>query len=135
MKGICKFCRTEFEKQYSQQRYCSGACRRKMQYKRQKNNLLMNAVCKHCGKPFNENFYRRDYCSVECSRRAQLNRRNNSYVKKKEQLCWFCKNACGGCSWSRSFVPIAGWEAYALERDNGTIGYRIRKCPEFIPDE
>lgn len=29
----------------------------------------------------------------------------------KPTLCWSCKNACGGCSWSKSFAPVEGWTA------------------------
>lgn len=43
-----------------------------------------------------------------------------------ENLCWSCGNAVNGCSWSRSFVPVDGWEA----EEDGT-SYKIRNCPRF----
>lgn len=27
--------------------------------------------------------------------------------KQKEQLCWSCKNACGGCEWSAYLEPVS----------------------------
>ena len=28
-----------------------------------------------------------------------------------DQLCWDCKNACGGCEWSESLEPVPVWKA------------------------
>ena len=33
------------------------------------------------------------------------------YTKEKYNRCWTCKNAFGGCSWSREFLPVYGWDA------------------------
>ena len=61
------------------------------------------------------------------------------------QLCWRCSKSCGGCSWSRRFQPIQGWEAeptivkqISNRRDAAgkriyiTIkSYKITACPMF----
>lgn len=67
----------------------------------------------------------------------------------KETLCWSCKNAVPdmegkhGCSWSRKFEPVEGWETKVTKRKTklfakGTYyyvedeGIEVVKCPEFI---
>lgn len=60
--------------------------------------------------------------------------------KKREdesgQLCWNCKKACGGCSWSKGFVPIVGWDAtpHITDEDNERPihTYHVKSCPEFV---
>lgn len=56
------------------------------------------------------------------------------------QLCWTCKKACGGCSWSRKFEPVPGWEAtpsviyHGSGRQNNRRDihtYHITGCPQF----
>lgn len=37
-------------------------------------------------------------------------------MEKKDQLCWSCKNACGGCEWSARLEPVAGWTAKKVKR-------------------
>lgn len=56
----------------------------------------------------------------------------------KEQLCWTCQNACGGCSWSLSLTPVEGWTATpsaikSVKKDVPT--YHIEECPQYIPDK
>lgn len=65
--------------------------------------------------------------------------RHESIMKFSElgQLCWRCANACGGCSWSKSFEPVTGWTADPVSVFNhaGEVdSYRIYDCPEFVPD-
>lgn len=50
-------------------------------------------------------------------------------------ICWECKNALLGCSWSKRFEPVTGWKATRFNNDNGEISYVVQKCPEFIPDD
>lgn len=56
------------------------------------------------------------------------------------QLCWTCKKACGGCSWSSRFEPVPGWTAVAVAmryRDGKTRDvdtYSITACPEYEED-
>lgn len=64
------------------------------------------------------------------------------YVRPHAQLCWDCKKACGGCSWSKNFEPVPGWiaeERVLYHRGNGekirTSSYHIRYCPEFERDD
>ena len=52
----------------------------------------------------------------------------------KEQLCWTCKNACGGCDWSNLIEPVKGWTAKKVQRKSYET-YRISECPEYIPDK
>ena len=60
--------------------------------------------------------------------------------KQKEQLCWSCKNACGGCEWSAYLEPVPGWTAekvprweYIGTKENTRLGfsYKITECPKF----
>ena len=65
---------------------------------------------------------------------ADESRRATIVVKSyQEQLCWHCGNCYGGCSWSRSFMPVDGWEATPVKRDNVET-YEITNCPDFNPD-
>lgn len=55
---------------------------------------------------------------------------------KESTICFDCKNACGGCSWSRSFRPVPGWKAeetslFAGKDKERTKSYRVISCPEF----
>ena len=59
-------------------------------------------------------------------------------AETRNQLCWSCRNACGGGSWARSFVPVTGWDAEPCRRvyRDAAVGtryvdsYIIRGCPE-----
>lgn len=62
-----------------------------------------------------------------------------------DSICWECKNAVPseetGCSWSRDFVPVEGWEAVrryikAFPRGvhstyNFRESYCVKRCPLF----
>ena len=57
-------------------------------------------------------------------------------INRRIQLCCFCKKSCGGCSWSKKFVPVAGWTAVPTIIRNGrgqrdTESYKITACPEY----
>ena len=62
--------------------------------------------------------------------------------KKRKQnvasICFDCKNALGGCSWSRSFKPVPGWTAEPTTLVCGgskpTESFRVTACPKFDPD-
>ena len=51
---------------------------------------------------------------------------------QSKTICWKCANAVPdpvnniGCSWSREFKPVEGWEA--IQKKNS---YNVWKCPEF----
>lgn len=61
-----------------------------------------------------------------------------------QTLCWECANAVPnphtgrGCSWSRHFQPVEGWDAQETRMYSGKDGkysvqsYCVRKCPEFV---
>ena len=37
----------------------------------------------------------------------RIKKRKKYYSQKKHStICWNCKKACGGCSWSRDFFPV-----------------------------
>ena len=74
------------------------------------------------------------------------------YEKKTYEppsICWKCKNAVPdgkyGCSWSRRFQPVEGWDAKPTLVKNtshrkgfGSVhfnSYRVKGCPKFIPDK
>lgn len=50
-------------------------------------------------------------------------------------ICWECKNAVLGCSWSRKFKPVPGWNAVKFNLDSGEVSYVVHKCPKFAPDD
>lgn len=54
--------------------------------------------------------------------------------KTKGQLCWTCKNACGGCSWSKNFQPVEGWKAektLVVGAGPEYESYSISECPKY----
>lgn len=55
--------------------------------------------------------------------------------KCDEQLCWSCKNATGGCSWSKSFIPVDGWEATPTLLDDRVESFKINACPEYREED
>lgn len=60
------------------------------------------------------------------------------YSNGNFQPCWTCKNACGGCSWSREFKPVEGWTAEPnYLKSNGVWAdtYKIISCPQYEKDK
>lgn len=63
----------------------------------------------------------------------------DKYTYVSKQLCWDCKKATGGCSWSKNFIPVPGWTATpaVIKSTSGrnnvmiTETYSITACPEF----
>ena len=56
------------------------------------------------------------------------------YRKEQYNRCWTCKNAFGGCSWSREFKPVDGWKAkktFHLMNGEFAESYYIKSCPEY----
>lgn len=51
----------------------------------------------------------------------------------RDQLCWYCQNAIGKCSWSHDFTPIPGWTAIP-DTVGEKLTYRIYRCPLFKED-
>ena len=61
----------------------------------------------------------------------------NTYYSKN-QSCWTCKNACGGCPWSREFKPVDGWEAektFIGSNGEHAESYKIIYCPEYMEEK
>ena len=62
-------------------------------------------------------------------------------------ICFDCKKACGGCSWSEydpvagkvRWEPVEGWVAepvmYPPSAPYQKPSWRVIECPEFEPDE
>ena len=51
-----------------------------------------------------------------------------------ETLCWYCKNACGNCSWSDgTFTPIKGWTIDDSKKLKSldSESYTVLECPEY----
>lgn len=88
------------------------------------------AMCKVCEKYFFTKSTSKAFCSDECKQKEIQRKRDEN-----TQLCWRCKNACGGCSWSKSFIPVEGWDAdpVVIKDSEGDIdSYKIKRCPQFI---
>lgn len=56
-------------------------------------------------------------------------------------ICWDCKRAVLGCSWSKSYTPVRGWNAIKtkIEINNNGIrkyidSYKVIECPLFEAD-
>lgn len=77
--------------------------------------------------------------AAECLRAERVGSRGNY---KTFTLCWSCAKACGGCSWSREFKPIDGWDAIPtkirIPDDDGGARYcdsfKITACPQYVAD-
>lgn len=98
-------------------------------------------VCKKCGKYFYPSGCNQKYCCARC-RKTDMDKpigirkytwRNGNDKKETGQMCWYCKNATGNCSWSRNLTPVDGWDAEKTYNVDGS-SYRIKFCPEFIHD-
>ena len=90
------------------------------------------STCEICEAKFFTKSLFKKYCSEACKRIAKELKEMES-----EQLCWRCRNACGGCSWSREFKPVEGWDAKPtiINGDGEEIpSFEIKKCPMFIKD-
>lgn len=56
-------------------------------------------------------------------------------------ICWKCKRAVLGCSWSKSYIPVSGWIAVKTKiaaNKNGVKkyqeSYKVIECPLFEAD-
>ncbi len=92
----------------------------------------MTKTCGICGKEFDGR--QQKYCSFQCRWKAKQIQSARKPKKRKETLCWTCKNACGGCSWSQSFTPVEGWDAKetVLKSSEGEVqSFFVNSCPLF----
>lgn len=53
----------------------------------------------------------------------------------REQPCWTCERAYGGCPWSQSFSPVPGWIASPTLVNGVYPSYRITYCPLYTGDK
>lgn len=86
--------------------------------------------CECCGKIFFSKSNLKKCCCKDCSREMAKRKR-----EEYGQLCWRCKNACCGCSWSREQKPIDGWTAertIVKDAKGDFSSYKIKNCPQFI---
>lgn len=101
---------------------------------------IIEKICEFegCRKPFLAKHGKKKYCCKTCRLRAVKDYYASKPKPKKEQLCWSCKNACGGCSWSISLTPVEGWTATPkkIKCHDGIIinSYKITECPQYISD-
>jgi hypothetical protein len=59
-------------------------------------------------------------------------------------LCWDCAKCIGGCSWSKEFKPVDGWDAVPTivkiapgghnRKPRITNSFKVLSCPEFERD-
>jgi len=43
-------------------------------------------------------------------------KRNKGTFSRGDSKCWYCRNACGGCSWSAETAePVEGWDAVRVD--------------------
>ena len=72
----------------------------------------------------------------ERSANDEMNENGQAY--KSQQLCWKCRKAAGGCSWSDRLEPVEGWTAKKAVIKNSPKdyirSYEILECPEFEHD-
>lgn len=114
-------------------------------------------VCSRCGEEYSIFFFysrgigRRDYMCRYCRRAEEKKRRANAKKKglqfRVPSICWKCKNAVGGCSWSAAdndkpgrpikFEPVPGWTAIQTAGNKGrsSESFLVLRCPKFEPDE
>lgn len=143
---ICEVCGEPFESNYPRAKYCSEKCNKIGNARKSSEwywtHKLRNAsankkICPVCGAVVTKKGQAK-YCSAKCAYKAELERqkakRKTTTKRKKDTLCWTCQNYSGGCSWSRSFTPVEGWEARPTKNEQ-TDSYHVISCPEFIPDE
>ena len=94
--------------------------------------MLSANICEHCGRVFPTIYHSQKYCSKSCRIDAK-----EVKTESEGQLCWRCKNACGGCSWSQHLIPIKGWlakKSIIHDNDGDIRTYEIEFCPEFIEE-
>ncbi len=149
---ICAVCEKEFETTKSNVTLCSEMCKRikrseRCRASKHKKIEYKNIVCSCCNKEFEPIHRREMYCSDYCRNKAKHKRESETKtaiqppkkpkrISKKLALCWYCKNACGGCSWSKNLIPIKGWKAKEVTNrgisDSGIKSYKVIECPEFV---
>ena len=143
MKKICSWCNKEFVVA-GNNKYCCIACSRLATSEKKRESYIKKIKatggvfeqCLWCGKQYRSSIRRqRPFCSSTCKELERQNRekkKRERYRKQSsQQPCWTCKNYVDGCSWSREFKPVHGWDAKKVKREEGNVGYKILYCPEY----
>lgn len=60
---------------------------------------------------------------------------NVDFSSVTTNICFDCKKAVGGCSWSEKFEPVEGWKAEPSIIAGYIESYYITECPLFERDE
>lgn len=117
----CAICEKEFETKTAT-KTCSEECHKKLYAQTLRRCLERKRTDKSVGKQSNEYKY---ICKQN----------------ENDSLCWYCQNACGNCSWSRTLKPVEGWEVNIIDIQHKannktyiTQSYKVINCPEYIPD-
>lgn len=76
------------------------------------------------------------YSGYKCREQSEEEKRRRKRLAAKARgktICWTCQNAVPdakhGCSWSERFEPVKYWRADVTDN-----GFRVRSCPEYVPD-
>ena len=57
---------------------------------------------------------------------------STKYIPTK---CWECSKYAGGCSWTKSFLPVCGWDAIPTKiktAEKTADSFIVLECPEFM---
>ena len=78
-----------------------------------------------------------DLLSVEKYLREAQQRKGFRGGNYTESKCWTCLKSYNGCSWSRSFIPVPGWNARKVDISltMNVIAYSVKDCPEYEKEE
>lgn len=113
-------------------------------------NRITDNKCGKCGRPARQKWDGSYYSLCDRCYKRQKNyeariEKGHKDFEKKETLCWRCKNAVPdkkkgtGCSWSKSFEPVEGWDAKEVQiklyEGKSCTSYIVKKCPMFKEDE
>ena len=56
-----------------------------------------------------------------------------TFSRSTGNICWDCKFAIGGCSWSDELIPVKGWTANKVVKQT-TETFNVIGCPLFVRD-
>lgn len=140
----CEICGKMFLPKAKNQKYCGKRCKKHAKSKQmtqhyQDNKQSHKRICRYCEKEFTPTTHYRYLCSDACKRKIRLIQETKPRLKRGDgridSLCWYCINACGGCSWSRKLIPVEGWKATEVTNkdvcDSFLKSYKVIECPEF----
>lgn len=124
------------------------AVKRAVQKRRKKLSAL--GLCMSCGKaPAVADATLCEECREKSRQKSReyywSHRTEGGKFQTPATLCWDCKNAVAtadrkhGCSWSRWFRPVDGWEAVRKDvrvisggtQERLSESYIVKKCPQF----